>query len=135
MVESYVLEMALEMIEPVSEIALGKGMKAFFSEECRAGNNCANEARKLRRSGDEKGAQKKFTEAIKHYEKVRYEAAKIEDEDLFDWVVSLFIKPWPIYVAQIINANGDLIATTRSSTLNTMDKCISSLEKEKSISK
>ena len=135
MVESYVLEMALEMIEPVSEIAFGKGIKTFLSKECRDGKQCVREARKLRRSGDEKSARKKFDEAIKHYKVVRYEATKIEDEDLFDWTISLFIEPFPIYLAQVVGANGDLLATTRSSTLNIMDKCINSLEKEKINSK
>ena len=45
-------------------IAFGKGIKTFLSKECRDGKQCVREARKLRRSGDEKSARKKFDEAI-----------------------------------------------------------------------
>ena len=131
MVESYVLEMAIDMVFPVQEIATGKGYKAMLSEEARAGDKCVREARKLRKSGDESACQKKYDEALKHYMKVRSEASKIEDETGWDWLISLFIKPWPILLTQVINADGDLKGMTRSSTLKLIDSCIAATKKEK----
>ena len=131
MVESCVLEMAMEMLQPVQEISTGKGIKAFLSSECKAGKECLKDARRLRRDGNESAAQKKFDDAINHYENVRKECYRIEDEGIFDWIVSLCIKPWPILLTQIINAGGDLNGMTRSSSVKIINDCISNIKTEK----
>lgn len=123
-----VYEMALEMVS-VTE-AFGKGVKELLSAEVREGAKHLREARKCRRQKDEKTAQKEYAACLKCYQTARTHIAKIEDESVLDWVISLCIKPIFLLVFQIVEADGNLKGLTRESALKNIDRCIQQVKRE-----
>lgn len=125
-----IYEMALEMLEPVEEIAFGKGAKALFSQKTKEGKDAMKEARKLKKAGEKAKAKKKYQEALKLSYELRKEVEKIEDETVPDWIISLFLKPWWFFLSQAIEADLDFNGLTRQSTLKYIDRTIDMLKRE-----
>lgn len=130
MYDNHIYEMALEMLSPVNE-AFGKGIKELMSADAREGVKCLKEARKFRRAGNEKEAQKQYQKCLDYYGKVRNRITKIEDETLLDWVINLCIKPLWYLVFQTVMADGNLKGLTRQSALKDIDTCIKNVKHEK----
>lgn len=95
---------ALEMLEPVEEVALGQGMRVLLSDDAKAAKDALKEARNLRKKGDTSTAKKKYQEAINKYQKLKTTASKIEDDDAWDLVAKLFVMPMVVLVTQTVYA-------------------------------
>ena len=122
-----VMEMATDFI--VTE-AFGKGMKALLSDNANQANRAFKEANALKRSGDKVAAKKKYNEALKYANMVKDEVNKIEDETVLDWVISLCLKPWWVYLGQLMQADFNFSSVTRSSTMNIINQYINKIKIE-----
>ena len=122
--------MAMEMLNPVTEGSFGKGMKEMFSDERKAGDAALKEARKLKKEDNKSAAKKKYQEALKHYQKIQSNVSKIEDDDIMDWFIHLFLTPWWIFVMQVSYANFDIKGLTRQSTMRIVNDIINLIKKE-----
>lgn len=123
-----VIEMAIEMVS-VTE-AFGKGTKALLSADAKESTAHLKEAKKLKKSGNKSGAKKEYQKAIDCMNKVKKNVEKIEDENIGDWLITLFLKPWWYLLFQAIEADFDFKGLTRQSTLKQIDKSINQAKKE-----
>ena len=136
MLDQRIYGMALEMHEPVSEIAsTGQGLKRILSNDARAANKCIREARRLKRSGDTRAAHKKYDEATKLYKKVRRDALKIKDDTVLDFFISGILKtPWQLSIFKFANSlanEGKIGGETRTSTVAVIDAILRNIDQEK----
>lgn len=131
-VDDKIMEMALEMLSVISvtEVAFGQGVQTLMSKEAKAGDNAIREARKFKKT-DPKKAKAKYKEAITHYEKLRNEAKKIDDEDGWDWVINLCIKPMYMLFYQMLDTGQiSFKGLTRNHTIKIIDDCIAATRRE-----
>ena len=122
-VDKIVMEMAIEMIQPVAE-AFGKGFKVLMGEWSKEYNTHLMQAQKYAK------AKQEYQQCLVYIKKGRAEASKIEDETLLDWIASLFIKPTVFLSVQMWQSNFDLKGLTRESTLRYFDQYESLIKRE-----
>lgn len=112
----------------VQEVNFGKGLKEILSDDGKNANNYLKAANKSYAKKHYIDAIKEYKESRKYFTKVRQNASKIGEDELWEHIVRIILTPTVLYLMQWVISDFNPKTFTKTSTINIIDKIIKQID-------